>query len=349
MFYRNIVRILISNGVIISMTTMRVITCTLLLIIAIAFSPLSMLPTVKGTGERYASVLYSTDWLMQDYELILINQAFSQIHNLYAEQGVWVLTWVWNEDYQEWFPVWTRHPMYDHLHNFRGMTTRTLVANQIIDIEANHPWGTVFYYGHMNVRNVGAPWPDYSYGFASQASQHAQTPPPTIWDSDHIFPYTINKHRFVFLWVCNNANCAGNSNPVPHGMPYCWTRQANLSPNGYANPDSRPYAFIGFQNFSVTLQEGMGTTGQYGQENIYKHWLVFFYYWALNGKTINQALHEASKNVGYTGGWNDPLNRLSQGWHYTFSGGPGGNPPAGPYWGKMRIYGNGAIYIPQEW
>ena len=168
--------------------------------------------------------------------------------------------------------------------------------------------------------------------------------PNTIWDRENVSYYTIDNHRFVFLWVCNNGNVAGNSTPIL-GMPYCWTKQGDLSPDGYGNPDSRQYCFIGFENASVTLMEGMGTYNG-TTENTYKYWLTFFYYYVLNGNTINQSLDLASRAVGYADGWTDGNNRLSQGYNYTWYGG-GGQPP-GTSWGKMRIYGNGSIYLPQE-
>jgi len=73
---------------------------------------------------------------------------------------------------------------------------------------------------------------------------------------------TAGKEHFVFLWVCNNGNEPGNATYRAHGAPYCWTNQENLLNDTifpYNDPNHPQYCFIGFQNASVTLTEGMGT------------------------------------------------------------------------------------------
>jgi hypothetical protein len=94
----------------------------------------------------------------------------------------------------------------------------------------------------------------------------------------------------------------------------------------------------------------MGTYNQNG-ENLYKHWLIFFYYFALNGYSIKGALEQASYMVGYNNYWLDSNNRLSQGWAYMFPDWVGENEPpdwpdAGNYNGQMLVYGNANIYLP---
>lgn len=130
------------------------------------------------------------------------------------------------------------------------------------------------------------------------------------------------------------GNEAGNSTLTPHGMPYAWTRQQNLNDDGYNDPDSRPYAFIGFENASAMLSQDIS------ENNKYANWLVFFYYYALNGYTINSALDEASERVGYNEGWDDENNPLSQSAEYWWW------LDNETYPGRMRIYGNGNIYLP---
>ena len=268
-----------------------------------------------------ASNLYSTDWLMHDNDLDQVEYAFPQIYNLFLQQNV-----------------------YGQLQNYKSQTTGTLVRNQIYDMDTNHDWSTVFYYGHYNTRSVGLAWPDYSYGFSEQAPQAQQSPAPsTIWDSTDVYVShaATSNHKFVFLWVCNNGNNAGSTNPV-RGMPFAWTKQPSLNPNGY---DAREYCVISFYNFSVTLMEGMGTFGDYGlggTENIYKFWLVWFYYFALNGYSIHGALDQASIICGWSGGWSDPANRLSQGYNYYY------HITQDYFFGQMCVYGNSYIYLPQD-
>lgn len=122
-------------------------------------------------------------------------------------------------------------------------------------------------------------------------------------------------------------------------MAYCWTKQSNLKPDGYSDPDSRPYCFISFQEASPRLSEWMN------ENNIYKFWLVFFYYFALywyGYYTINDALDAASVMVGYEDGWLDSDNKLSQGFQTYWPI----EPNKGWHTGRMRVYGKGDMYLP---
>lgn len=82
--------------------------------------------------------------------------------------------------------------------------------------------------------------------------------------------------------------------------------------------------------------------------SIYKHWLVFFYYYALweapYRRDVYGALDQASKQAGYNDGWTDQYNRLSQGYYYWWPG--GGGTSNGTFWGKMRTWGDYGIYLP---
>lgn len=142
----------------------------------------------------------------------------------------------------------------------------------------------------------------------------------------------------MFLWACRQGNEAGNNSPAVHGMAYCWTRQPNLSEDGYHSPDSRPYCFIGFENASPRLSEWINEN----TNNRYKHWLVFFYYCALNGYSINVALKKATQTVGYND-WDNDANPFYSGFltYWPFEG------PEEPGYclGKMRIYGRGEICL----
>lgn len=317
----------------------RIATCALFVLLSILVSLFSIVP-VKADGVNNASVLYSTDWLMQPEELNYIQWAFNDIYNLFAQQQIYYYYYWW-----PWYP-WYVEPVYGHLRNYKSQTSTSLVQGQIVDCEANHEFSTAFYFGHMNLRSVGYPYPWYSYGFRWQAAPDAGSA-NTVWDSDVYYSPTVDNHHFVFLWVCNNGNVGGAENPL-YGMPICWTRH-NLSLDGYGDPnipgdpDGSGYSFIGFQEASPTLSEDMIVGGPHGT-NKFKHWLVFFYYYALSGYSVHDALWWASWAAGYLGGWLDGANRLSQGDKYWFPG--GGGKPAGEYWGKMRIYGDGNIYLP---
>ncbi|MGB9914244.1 MAG: hypothetical protein ACPLOC_01690 [Candidatus Bathyarchaeales archaeon] len=276
-----------------------------------------------------ASQLYASKWQQRNEDIDQINYALPQIYNLFAQEAA----------------------VYGHLFEFRTNWGWDVMRGLIQDSENDqyHDWATVFYYGHMGMAQIqGTPY--YHYAF-HEAGEQTAPEPSLIWD-ENIYGYTGDNHNFVFLWVCRNGDTTGDDEPVPHGMPYCWFRR-NLAQNGYSYPDAGPDCFIGFTGAPPCLADGMGTyTYPYG-ENIYRFWLVFFYYFALNGYSIKGALDMASYMVEYDGYWLDPNNRLSQGWNYYFPGwqGPGdpppGWPPAGYYYGMMVIYGNGNIYLRQ--
>lgn len=281
-------------------------------------------PQPQGYDYGYgrASVLYSTDWIMQSQDLSDVNTAFSSMYSQFnAHSGT-----------------------YGHLKNYKSQTTWDNIRTQIQDIEAYHGSSTIFYYGHMGLRNVGNPWPDYSYGIHVQANPADQSPQDTIWDTD-VKQYTTGDNHFVFLWVCNNGNTAGSSTPYAHGAPYCWTNQilaTHYTDYPYTDSAHQTYCFIGFENASVTLMEGMGTYNS--TENSYRYWLTFFYYAALSrGDTVNQALDWASHAVNYAGGWTDQANRLYNGYNYIWWG--GGGIPYQQIWGRMRIYGDGGTRL----
>ena len=340
------------------MEKIRTATIALLLLLTLVGS-LPAVSTVRAYdyGFGHSSDLYSTQWWMRYQDLIQIYYAFPQIQNLFAERYYWI-----------WTPYgwWPYRQVYGHVEDFQAQTSYSLVTTQIRHCEQNHDSAAVFYYGHMGMRGVqGLSFPDWSYGFREQAQPN--DPPETvdvIWDTDIYNAWNINKHHFVFLWVCHNGNNQGAQYPLPpHGMPFCWTRRS-LSTNGYGAPDGSGYCFMSFQNASACLSEWMGTYGQQGTENIYKFWLIYFYYFALGDPldlyypqqqlSIKDSLDEASIRVGYDG-WQDPNNRLSNiydWWEYYWPGWPGyPEPPADDYWGKLRIYGDGHMFLPgdAEW
>ena len=320
------------------------LTIALLLLSLLLVVSTSAVSSVAAYGYDYgwgeASVIYSTQWLTFDTDEYQIHLACEQIYDLFAEQYYWV----WHP-YYGWVPY---RPVYGHLQNYEAQIYWDIVKPQIIDCEQDHAFTTVLYLGHGQRERIYPGYDYWRYFIYEQASHDdPYDPPPQIYDNHpslprEIYPYTVKNHHFVFLWACRQGDEAGNAYPI-RGMAYCWTRQPDLSPDGYGDPnipgdpDSRPYSFIGFQEASPRLSEWMN------ENNIYKFWLVFFYYFALYWHgyyTINDALDAASVMVGYEGGWLDPYNPLSQGfWTYW--------PPHGQnYWGKMRIYGNGDIYLP---
>lgn len=99
------------------------------------------------------------------------------------------------------------------------------------------------------------------------------------------------------------------------------------------------YCWIGFEYASPWLTDFMGTYGEYpgtsGSPNIYKYWLVFFYYYALYGNnfennynTVLDALNKASYETGY---YNYGSSILATGFT--------------TYWPYTQTYGNGSMHV----
>lgn len=282
-------------------------------------------------GWGCASVIYSTQWLTFDSDEYQIHLACEQIYNLFSQQWYWV----W-DPYCGWMPY---IQVYGHLQNYEAQITATLVRDQIIDCAQNHVFTTVLYLGHGQRERIFPGYDYWRYFIYEQASHDdLNNSPPKIYDNPNIYGYAQGNHHFVFLWACRQGDEAGNANPI-RGMAYCWTLQPDLSDDGYNRPDNRYYCFISFQEASPRLSEWMN------ENNIYKFWLVFFYYFALywyGYYTINDALGAASVMVGYEDGWLDSENKLSQGFQTYFPIGPN----QGWHPGKMRVYGKGDMYLP---
>ena len=308
-----------------------------------------VIPVVKAWDDpKQASNLYSSEWQVGSLDSGNLTVALSQIYDMFEDQQYFYWVWWW-----PYTPV-DSSPVYYHLNNFEAETTENLVTSEIDYCEDNHEFTAIFYYGHMGMSDAtGLDYPYWNYGFREQATLDGPEP-DTIWDTDIYYSPTVDNHHFVFLWVCNNGNIGGATNPV-YGMPRCWTR-VNLSPDGYGdpliegNPDSSSYCFIGFEGMSPGLAESL--EAEQGYQN-YKYWLVFFYHYLLEeDESVQAALWYASYNVGYEG-WLDEENRLRMGHEYYWPGWIGDPenkpdlyPDADYYPGKMRIYGDGSVHLP---
>jgi hypothetical protein len=301
------------------------ISLVLLLLSLISFQLL--IPSANAVeydlGYGAASVLYGSRWQQTETNNNLMNYAFWEISDLFAD-----------------LYTYDKHT-YGHLFEMRDDWDWDELSSQIMHVENNHEWGAVFYYGHRSANGTHRAF--------HEAGARTGPAPDLIWDEDiyGISGYTGSIHNFVFLWVCSNADDPGSGSPEPHGMAYCWFKRV-LSSNGYGDPDAYSDCFIGFEDASPGFSEPL---------NAYtcKDWLVSFYDFALSGNTINSALNLASVAVGYGGGWTDEDNRLSQeGMEYFWPEwqGPGDKPDTWPdsrnYSGQMKIFGNGNIYLPTQ-
>jgi hypothetical protein len=178
---------------------------------------------------------------------------------------------------------------------------------------------------------------------------------------EDIFDYQIydktstENHHFSYISVCHSAslydgawwssfyddgatgtygaNYGGSGEII--GMPYAWTHGASISYNGFSNPDTGPYCYIGFVEGSAALAQHVPYPS--GTHTYYEFGYHFFDGLLNNQLTVNQALDYAAHTVyppawfagtalynGFTGYW------------------PGGG---GEGWGRMVVYGNGDIYL----
>jgi hypothetical protein len=227
--------------------------------------------------------------------------------------------------------------------NYEGAIYEWRVHSQAEDCEENHPTTAIFYHGHAGKINItnnieDGPWRYFIY---EQRSQGYQGIPTTVDDWQDVYPYTENNHRFVFLWACMQGDEVGGYTSGYHrGMPYTWSHRNNLSTDGYADPDTGNYIFIGFENISKSLSEWPTVN------DTYKNWLVFFYYYATSGYSIHQALDKASELVWYdTEGWQYFYQTpLYQGYNATNPYYPAQGEPW--YWSYLHVYGNGDRTLP---
>ena len=121
--------------------------------------------------------------------------------------------------------------------------------------------------------------------------------------------YGGSKERFTMIWTCSNAalmdrdsdgigDTYGYDDPLGTGavgMPYAWTSTTGMSQNGYTNPDSSNYCYIGFENLSRDLTYNV-EFGMYGHNNgdFVRN---FYQHAASQHHTIINSLNEATRDV----------------------------------------------------
>ena len=343
-------------------------TVAVLLLLSLVFSPLLVVPVkAYGYDEGYgsASVMHACDAdPTTPTELQYMYWAFDDIYNLYAERYHYY--WVWY--YYPYIGFWVRgERVYGHVthsmvwNNGDPYSTTTVdnVLNGIDDVEDNHEYASFLYVGHTSSW-YDEVWDRWRYGFYMNGKDQyvGGGQVPSVSDAT-IRLHAEDNHHFVFLWVCRcGAERGSQNNPPddpPNGMPHCWTQGLiGQSDNGYDWPDGSNYCFIGFDGASPRLEEE-----QNGPDHLYKHWLVFFYYFALVYSyecSVNQALDHASWMQGFADFAQDRLYRTGP--YYPLSG---GDPeymdthwlgtaelPEDWYDVWMRVYGDGNYHIPGD-
>jgi hypothetical protein len=224
------------------------------------------------------------------------------------------------------------------LNGYGSTTTQSYVYNCTKCSNDEYDEAVVFHVGHGF--NYGTYMEHYYY-----YSNDGNSSSIGIKDQD-IYDRTDNgNHGFVFIWACNQGDEIRNSSATgAAGMPYAWCHTDYLSSNGYTNPYGNN-CFIGWMNASKPVSE---TLDSYN----YGDFIQIFYYYALNGESIIDALDDASAycwnyDPRYWDSFND-VTPLYSGYNYENPNYDPNNPSMGPqyYWSNMVVYGNGNYVLP---
>ncbi|MCW4002587.1 MAG: DUF2341 domain-containing protein [Candidatus Bathyarchaeota archaeon] len=229
---------------------------------------------------------------------------------------------------------------YNKLNNYWGAATQPYCFyNNISYCEVNKEYATLFYKGpiHPNVQ-CGVPGCTFThYGVYD-------------WEGDAIKDYEIysatggstSKFDFVFIWACMHGSSnfiGGHSGTHSWGMCHSLMGETNatLSANGYASPDGSGRCFISFDGISINFKNVTG----YGSYD-YGDFADRFYYYALNGYSINDALDAAAR---YTHGSIYDYDEIQL--YYPTKGYWMDNPQGGGVMKcYMRVWGDGNHVIP---
>lgn len=361
-----------------------------LLLLSLFFSPLFVVPVrAYGYDDGYgsASIMHACDACpITITELRYMYWAFNDIYNIFASRYHYYWIW-WSYPYQGFWASGGHvygHVTHSMVKNGSGTdinpystTTKDDVFNGIEDVDENHEYSSFLYVGHGGTEYF---WGSDHYDFFMNGKglNVAGGQVPKLWDFEIYLAGQVHaedNHHFVFLWTCFNGYERGSDDPpiAPNGMPHCWTEgEIGTSTNGYDSPDGSNYCFIGFDLASPRLEEWHN-----GANHLYKHWLVFFYYYAVAKSSspsgpvnsVKKALDKASVCQGFE---NFKYTRLyKKGPYYPKSGPPGQEPdpeymdtkflglrdpenpeewlmPPGWYDTWIRVYGDGNYYIPGD-
>jgi hypothetical protein len=199
---------------------------------------------------------------------------------------------------------------------------------------------------------------------------------PTLYENAvfdfEIYPRTADgKVFFAFINTCNSAFIADSFYGSPaqqgivlgsdraRGMPFAWFHRSvvdkrntpgfntsqHMSDDGYADPDTGDFCYIGFDFGSAALQQTVE-----GSNKIHCEWVSKFFYYALDcDQSVNDALDSASQYCFSGNNFDSTLlcNGFTAIWPM-YKGDP-------PTWqdqtgsgSKMRVYGNGEIHLKRK-
>jgi hypothetical protein len=200
---------------------------------------------------------------------------------------------------QELFEVTGR---YGYCTDYCGLDTQpSVLYNAINYTDSNFSNTVIFYKGHSypgrcNVQ--GCTFYHFSI-YDNEGPQDPNQPNNLLNYKDVIQDYIVHDHLssfsngLVVLWTCGSAweNATGGFNGThSYGWEASWMNTTNLSTDAYhvGTSDSSGRCFIGFANFSICFTN---TTGRDGFN--YGHFAYYFFYYALQGWSIRNALDKA--------------------------------------------------------
>lgn len=232
---------------------------------------------------------------------------------------------------------------YNKLNNYCGVATQPYCFyNNISYCEVNKEFATLFYKGHViSGIDCGVPGCQFDhYGVYDWEGTGWPDPGNYIMDYE-IYSATggsTEKFDFVFLWACahgGNNFIGGHSGSHSWGMCHSLMGEtsASMSDDGYADPDGSGRCFISFDGISINFKN----VTRYSSYN-YGDFAEKFYYYALQGYSINDALDRATLDT-------HNLYYYSQCQLYYPTQGYWMDYPTSIY-SYMRVWGDGDLVIP---
>jgi hypothetical protein len=147
-----------------------------------------------------------------------------------------------------------------------------------------------------------------------------------------------NKHVFVFMWVCEQAR--GPS----YGIPANWTNNQYMTSDGFRDADGGGQCYIGFDGISPQIGNESGTFENQITGPV-KYFIKYFYDYALrSSRTVNQALDWASHDF-FEDWYTQSILFGEDGERYSAWWPGGGGKAKGYYPGRMRVFGDGDMWL----
>ncbi|MCW4024282.1 MAG: hypothetical protein NWF01_04510 [Candidatus Bathyarchaeota archaeon] len=162
---------------------------------------------------------------------------------------------------------------YDATNAFGAQTNGDTILSNTYNFARGYDYVAVFYHGHMH-------------------GEHSYWCPVCNVTWSDIASRTTWTNFFVWSWSCMSAQQWG-SWPDNYGLPYAWTKDLEMSNDGYSYPSGN-HCYIGFEYASPAL------SSQSFEDNpgLAMDFIINFYNYALvGGYSINDALDQAAQTT----------------------------------------------------